>query len=165
MIALGLFLFTYRGHPIDKSIGEWISDNALTNIGGFFAITTALIPTTCSAGDMNPICHFDSDVKLIHLISAALFLSIMGGVAYFKFTLGAVKTWNLLYRCSAIVVWVSIIGMGIYFKMETSYEYGILVGEIIALTAFGIAWLVIGKLAEMTILKSFKRFRKIKGGQ
>lgn len=156
MIALGLFLFTYRGHPIDNDKNEWISDNALTNIGGFMAILTALIPTTCSDGVS---CHFNGSIGTIHLVCAAMFLAIMGGVVFFKFTLSPNRKWYFLYKASGIIVWASLVGIGIYLwlKKEGDFEYGVLVGEIIALTAFGIAWLVKGRVNEMLLLNTFKK--------
>ncbi|NJM93934.1 MAG: hypothetical protein HC842_04040, partial [Cytophagales bacterium] len=45
LIAFGLFLFTYRGSPNDQDTARWDSQNRLTNVAGFLALFTALVPT------------------------------------------------------------------------------------------------------------------------
>lgn len=154
LCAFGLFLFSYRGYEKDK---ETISDNLLTTIAGVFAISTALIPTGCSELDcVAPNGHSDGVRSTIHLVSAAGFLTIMGWMAFFRFTkskspdLSPIKKKrNRFYKISAIAVWGSLALVGIGFATNTDLTgYDVFIGETIALFFFGAAWLVKGKTLE-----------------
>ena len=163
-------MFTYRGHRINKTPGkiEWISDNSLTNAGGFLAILVALIPTSFgpdyASTCVHPLCHNYKFFGFIHLASAAGFLGIMGGMAIFKFTISPdeKKDWrHSLYKTAGYIVWISILLMAGYIFLKSQgivlFDHGIFWGETIALIAFGTAWLVKGKVSEMWILHRFKK--------
>ncbi|WP_420315674.1 hypothetical protein [Ekhidna sp.] len=156
LIAFGLLLLTYQGY--EKSSGEKVSDNTITNVAGFFALVTAILPTSCHGGQSHPFCHFDSTLNTIHLLSAGTFLILVGAMSYFKFPLGGTK--KAFYKTMGLIVWASIVLMLIYFAFEDSigdkFPQGVLVGEIIGVTAFGISWLVKGKPGEMKIFGAKK---------
>lgn len=168
LISFGLFLFTYRGHRKNKLPGqnEWVSDNLLTNIGGVLALITVVIPTAYGEGwetvCRHPLCHDVHWINLIHLVAAAGFLAVMGGMAYFKFTLNPdEEKWKLiLFRSSGIIVWSSILFMAIYIYLRNQglewFPNAIFWGETIALLAFGTSWLVNGHPEEMWILEQIK---------
>lgn len=163
LIAFGLFLFTYRGHTISRSKSkEWVSDNLATNIAGFFAIMTALVPTSLgvkcpeiTASSVTSIyCHNDSLRNYLHLGFAGTFLFIMGWMSIFKFTLSENKMFNHLYRVAGYIVWVSILAMLVFIVKgnQDAFPTAVFWGETIALTAFGISWLVKGKVSKMPIV-------------
>jgi hypothetical protein len=153
LICFGLLLITYQGH--EKSADEKVSDNTLTNFAGFFALVTAILPTSCHGGQMHPFCHYDKVFNTIHLGSAGLFLILVGAMSYSKFPLGGTKV--KFYKTMGIIVWVSIAFMLIYFAFEKrigdQFPQGVLVGEIVGVTAFGISWLVKGKPGEMFVFR------------
>lgn len=149
LMAFGLMLITYPGHS--KKEGEIIGDNLITTFAGIFAIATALIPTECHAGQSHTFCHYNGDQGTIHLLFAGAFLALVGAMSYFKFPLGGKHV--KFYKAMGIIVWASILLMVLYFAFGWSkyFEEGVLVGEIIGVTAFGLAWLIKGRPKEMGI--------------
>jgi hypothetical protein len=165
LFAFGLFLFSYRGRLKET---EFFSDNFLTNIGGFLAILTALIPTAvcqneccdtvsitnelvnlcCKKGIATQYIHNDSWRGIIHLGCAAGFLALMGWVSFDRFTNGdnITKGKKFFYRFCGVGVWVSLISIGVGIFLKKNFTgIDVFIGEWIALFFFGIAWLVKGK--------------------
>ena len=146
--AFGLFLFTYRGY---EKKGEKLSDNFLTNVAGILAILTAVIPTNCYDSCAAPNGHQNDFLNLIHLCCAGGFLTIMGWMAYFRFTKGdnidaLKKKRNTFYRIAAFGVWIPLAILGIEFTINMHFtKYDVFIGETITLLFFGAAWLVKGK--------------------
>lgn len=167
LVAFGLFLLTYRGHRKNKLAGqnEWVSDNFLTNVGGILALITVLVPTSFGEDWLtdcrHPLCHNTLWINLVHLGSAAGFLAIMGGMAYFKFTLNPKEVkWKLvLFRTSGLIVWTSLLLMGIYIYLKNRgldwFPNAIFWGETLSLLSFGSAWLVNGHPENMWLIKQF----------
>lgn len=157
LFAFALFLITYKGY--NKGKGEIISDNLLTNIAGVFALLVIIFPTRCEIPSLCDPCnqelydHFifhysTSTISTIHLCSAGLFLVMMGGMSFFKFPMGKYVKFNQFYKAMGIVVWLSIAIIGIshipgVFK---SSQYLTFIFENVALMAFGVSWVVKGKL-------------------
>lgn len=163
LFAFGLFLFSYRGRLKES---EKISDNILTNIGGLLAILTALIPTSlCQEATCNyavikskitdlylqdgitiQYIHNDKLTGIIHLICAAGFLSIMGWMSFYRFTKGnTTSIKKIFYKICGIMVWLSLVILGILIFTDNIGKYGVFIGECVALFFFGISWLVKGK--------------------
>jgi hypothetical protein len=177
LTAFGLFLFTYRGHDKDPEKKEWFSDNLLTNIAGVLAVVTALVPTAlgqeCNACYTETLCHNSCWWGTIHLVSAAGFLVIMGGIAIFKFTLGPNTGANLwrhpVYRIAGYTVWLSLAAIACYMYLDSNnnapFANGVFYGETIALVAFGIAWLIKGKVKEMMVVQMVKKITKKNGNK
>ena len=156
LFAFGLFLYTYKGYEPEN---EKISDNWLTNIAGLFAIGTALVPTSFFPDDSQltfggPNAHTNSTLGLIHLLFAGAFLTIMGYMAYFKFTLSG-KTKNkyyarryYLYKISGVIVWLCIAFLAVEFTLEAWLNieplsaHDVFFAELVALVFFGTAWLI-----------------------
>lgn len=159
LISFGLMLITYTGHQ--KKNDEVISDNIITTFAGIFAIATALIPTECHKLQIHTLCHNNSDQGTMHLLFAGAFLALVGAMSYFKFPLGGKHV--SFYKWMGKIVWISILLMVLYFALisfnvidEDAFPTGVLIGEIIGVTAFGIAWLVKGRPEEMAIVQKVK---------
>ncbi len=169
LCAFGLFLWSYRGY--EPKPGE-ISDNILTNIAGILAIITAFVPTEFN-GDLNDAnaanAHNNSCINVVHLISAGGFFFLMGHMALFKFTksyeehsqnnkmgaqsLNRLKNKDRIYRFCGGAVWFVLGALLVLMIIrESKHEdfalspYEVLIGETIALMAFGTAWLTKGKV-------------------
>ena len=164
LFAFGLFLFSYRGRTKET---EKVSDNILANIGGLFAILTALIPTTvcqlatCNFASiqtkLNPLyieegistqfIHNDKWTGIIHLTCAVGFLSIMGWMSFHRFTKGNTsRRKKIFYKICGVMVWLPLIALGILIALDKQLtNYDIFIGEWISLFFFGISWLVKGK--------------------
>ncbi|MCX8211643.1 MAG: hypothetical protein OTI34_11375 [Lewinella sp.] len=146
LIAFGLFLISYKGYP--KENDEIVSDNAITNIAGFLAITVALVPTACSYCDAGvPNGHDDTIRSVVHLISAGLFIALMGFMSFNQFVKGenetiTAKRRKRVYRTCGIVIWVVVVFLLLEFILGFKLTaFDTFVGEAIALLFFGVAWL------------------------
>ncbi len=155
--AFGLFLYAYKGYR--KKKGEFISDNALSNIAGITAILTALIPTEeCSqikVGCLEAMNgHTCPGLGLAHLISAGIFLIAMGYMSIFKFTksesdLLYKQHKRITYIVAGIVVWVCIGFLLVEFLIDKHFSpWDVFIGEAVALFFFGTAWLVKSKTLD-----------------
>jgi len=145
LIAFGLLLISYRGHEKTEESKQFLSDNAWTNIAGIFALATAFIPTNC--GDIyHPFCPAVDWIGTVHLVCAGAFIAATGAMAHFNFVLSPNRKFNGLYRSCAWIIWISIVAIGVYKLVLKNgligWDYGTLVGEIIALYAFSLAWTV-----------------------
>lgn len=163
MITFGIFLIFYPGR-IDKE--DRISDNAVSTIGGIGAILTALIPTAydslckdslstvilkdfCSYHEVTiQVLHNDALWGLAHFFCAASFLILMGYMSYSRFTKDITLNWKRFYRFCAFMVWLPLVVVAIILIFGET-EYGVLIGEWVSLTFFGLAWLVKGRQGKI----------------
>jgi len=150
LIAFGLFLLSYRGY--DKKEDELIGDNIITNIAGIMAFFVALIPTACAECPAEiPNGHHDLVRNSIHLISAGLFIVIMGYMSFFQFTKSdktdsLTKKRNRLFRTCGVVIWLAVLALVLKFAIDFyAFDNFVFWCEAVALLSFGIAWLVKGK--------------------
>jgi hypothetical protein len=176
LTAFGLFLISYKGYEKDRET-EFLSDNQITHIGGTAALLVVLIPTSASGSnspDINNMCiigsfpmfgHNNSLLNTIHLLSAGIFLLIMGWMSFFRFTKGELtpgkRRKNVVYRSTGYIIWVSIFVLMMEFVI--GYEitkYDVIILETISVLSFGISWLIKGKAIE-DLLELRIRFLKI----
>lgn len=153
IFAFAIMLFSYQGY--EKLPEEKISDNVITSIAAFFAIMVLLVPTaSMNAG--GPIHFTDSPYlfghvdnmtkKYIHLASAGIFISLLGYMSYFKFTLSSNNSQglNVFYKACGIIIWGSILAMLIImmFDVDDTIKFPyVFAFEVVAIEAFAISWL------------------------
>lgn len=171
IFCLSIFLICYRGYKFDKD-KEKVSDNLMTNIGGFAALIVVLIPTCCQGSNdtyIESLCglsnlpmlgHNVEYLNQIHLWSAAIFFFCMGWISIYKFTKGMEtkiginaikrkKMENIIYKTCGIIVWLSI-GI-LLIRMITGFELtnaDVFIMETIAIFFFGVSWLIKGKALQ-----------------
>lgn len=167
LIALGLVLFTYEGHKIKVPRNERLSDNAVTTLAAISIFITVLVPTQASGAlghifykdDPNYLFGHDEEIKgIIHLLSAGLFLVLLGYMSMFKFTKGNInntKARKGLYRTCGVIIWSSVALLIVLFALDTylfdemldcylpAYTFWL---ETIAVWAFGVSWLTKGRM-------------------
>ncbi len=162
LFAFGLFLISYKGYEKDNDT-EILSDNLITNIGGIAALLIVLLPTTCigsNSAELTNMCqsqnyplfgHDNAIIRIIHLLSAGVFLFIMGYMSIFRFTKGKLtdekKIKNIIYQICGIAVWISIGILAVESILQNFHftEYDVFIFETVSVVAFGIAWLVKGE--------------------
>ncbi len=160
--AFGLILLTYQGYAREE--GEFLSDNAITTMAAVCIFITVLVPTKAD-GYMCPVQLMEPNRYLfghenpihgaIHLISAGLFLCLLGYMCFAKFTMSPAISpiKKQYYKISAYIIWASVAALIIMFSIEKiakidlnnywpAYVFWL---ELIAVWAFGIAWLVKGR--------------------
>ena len=165
LFSFGLILLSYKGYDVCDE--ETVSDNAMTNWAGIFILITVLIPTCCNtSNDPNLVCLddylFGHNIPLrnvIHLVSAALFLILLGAMCIYKFTRSKTskgQKYKRLYKICGYVVWSCVGVLALLFAIDewTALDLDELIPgytfvlESIALYAFAIAWLVKGDVKE-----------------
>lgn len=150
LFAIAAFLIAYKGYN---------NDRIATNLAGVFALGVAIFPTNMD-GDATCAIHTlaDNDLrKYIHYTSAALLFLVLAYISLFLFTKSdgpktkQKKIRNSLYVVCGIVILFSIavIAMGHFIPFFENYfnKYKLTFWfESLALTAFGLSWIIKGEL-------------------
>ena len=148
-----MFLLAYRGYPDDKRDNRW------SNWAGIFALCIAFFPTNNDSTDSCAIFHLDDNHlrRIIHYASAALFFTLLACMSLFLFTKSKGEMTkqkfqrNIVYLVCGVVIFLAIALAGLYGLFEQagsrlSKIKPVFWLETIALSAFGISWLVKGGL-------------------
>lgn len=159
LIAVALFMFCYKGH--EKRSGEkGLSDNALTNMTGIFALGVVAFPTSSNECITDNLRTFLSSeyAGYIHFTMAALFfisLAIMS-IVNFRRTADRVsfglKKQHKLFLLCGIMMLLSIVLIFVYgVWIEGHFKWldkcnPVFCLEAIALVFFGISWLGKGQV-------------------
>ena len=133
LAAIGVFLVSYRGYSNSP-------DNVVTNLAGGALISTALFPTDACERTW---------VGIVHLVFAATALVLLAIVCLWLFTKSDGKRTpqkkarnRVYYACGGVMV-VSLAWIVLNWRADW-LETGSLIGETVALVAFGSAWFVKG---------------------
>ena len=133
LAAIGVFLVSYRGYTNSP-------DNVVTNLAGGALILTALFPT--DAGEK-------TWVGIVHLASAATALVLLAIMCLFFFTKSdgdltpQKRVRNRVYLACGGVMVASLAWIVVNWRVHW-LDSGSLIGETVALVAFGSAWFVKG---------------------
>ncbi|MBK9193233.1 MAG: hypothetical protein IPM77_18010 [Crocinitomicaceae bacterium] len=157
LASFGLLLISYKGYLKDD---HKIKDVTITNIAGLLALIVALIPTDFDEHAIfnTPNKHTSSILASIHLISAGLFLILLGLMSVYKFTLSPKddswhqrrKKWYRIFGWTVILsisVLIFLFAYGFFSDEEVNMGYWVYIFETTSLVAFGFSWLLKGKSA------------------
>lgn len=151
MIAVGMFLLTYKGYSKE--------DQRIMLATGFSALMVPLFPCTNIFDNVSPVGFMNLNPvtsNTIHLIFAGVFFILLAFNSYFMFTktnpilpmTDNKKKRNKIYKTSGIVIFICLILLlsSMLFLGEKQEQYKIvLILEQIMLVAFGISWLTKGE--------------------
>jgi len=157
LVALALFLFTYRGfdNPYQKA------DRAVAITAGIAALGVAFFPTEAPAG-VPPLAWWTRSTGVVHHGFAAVLFAMFAVFALWLFRIrpdGKTETtgWrNKIYLACGAVIVACIAWAG--FNGATGRQ--IFVQESIALVAFAFSWLVKGYAVEMLVGSARRLLRK-----
>lgn len=143
LVLVGIFLFAYSGHSVEESLASKVASIAV--------ILLIVLPPDCTD------CSTTITGQLHFIAGAVLFLIL----AYFclvpfqKDTHGATgkrRRRSLIYRICGWTMLACIIGLffaNVFLSGTTINKYRLTYyGEAIALIAFGVAWIVSGKVSR-----------------
>ena len=142
LTAASIVLMCYDGY-------DWC-DNLITTVSGIFGIMIVLFPCACTVAGAT-VGFFQLPVaisNIIHCISACAFFILLSINSLFLFTLGETnptkqkKIRNIIYRVCGIGMLCALTLMVI----PVSFFAKTFIVEAIALTFFGISWLVKGQV-------------------
>lgn len=153
LCAMALFLISYKGYPGDRLDG-W-----LTTIAGLLALGAAFIPTNEPLMNGCAVIHlpWNDTRSLIHNLLASVLFIDLALISLFLFTKGRgaptpqKQKRNWVYKICGYIILFVIILVPIYNRLVKSYpELGVYKMvfwlEWVAMTAFGVSWLVKGGL-------------------
>ncbi len=153
MCCLALFLISYKGYP-GEQLDEW-----LTTISGLLALGAALIPTNEPLVQSCAIIHlpWDTNRSLTHNLLSSLLFIMLSLISMLLFTKGRGEPTpeklqrNKVYIVCGSIMLMVIIVVPIYNQLLRTFpdweKYKLVFWlETLAMTAFGISWLVKGGL-------------------
>lgn len=142
LTTAAVVLMCYKGY-------DW-RDEIVTTLSGIFGLMIVIFPCDCSAASSNIVGFFQLPIAIsnvIHLASAVIFFILLAINSLFLFTLGESDTKqkhirNIIYK---------ICGIGMFCTLPLliipiQFPAKIFIIEAIALTFFGISWLVKGQI-------------------
>lgn len=143
LVALALFLFTYRGY---KNKYYW-ADRAASITAAVAALGVAFFPTAAPAG-MTPLSWWSPVTGILHHVFAVVLFTMFAVFALWLFRItpsGEVVTpdkrrRNRVYLCCGMVIVASIIWAGVAGMNGRPIFWP----ESVALVAFAVSWLVKG---------------------
>ncbi len=139
MLAMGAFLICYKG-------GDDSDENRWTNFGGWMAILVAIFPTN-EHGETTLI-------STIHLLSAGLFLLSTSVMAWRHFPKErgpdgepkqpetGIYKWSAGIILVCVVLLIAYLAVGKIWHHHPIPEHTVWILETIAVSAFGVAWLI-----------------------
>ena len=151
MVAIGVFLFCYRGY-------DW-QDNVLTNAAGVAATGIGLLPMEPHYSKVlierhrdleGPNCYVPHGFLGYHFYAVAVFFAIISYMVIFQFTktdgvavTAAKRARNRVYIVCGVIMLVCFGAIGL-LKWRAP-ETAIVIPETAAIVAFAIAWLTKGE--------------------
>lgn len=169
LCAVALFMFCYKGHKLRP--GErGLSDSAVTNLAGFFALGVVIFPTGsdgCIRDNMR-IFLSSSNTGYIHFTMASLFFISLAVMSIVNFrrtdsidSFGT-KEHHKTYLICGIVMLVCLALIFVYSMwIETKFAWldrihPVFCLEAIALIFFGTSWLIKGQFDIMAIPRKLR---------
>ncbi len=163
LCAIAVFLLAYRGY--DRT------ENGVANVAGLCALLVALFPTpedsreAADTGTRAPdsVTFFSGPdapdpalVGYLHFGSAAVFFFILAWMSFYRFTMTdpddactrQKEQRNVIYRACGIVIVACIAAIAIgklFFQEYERVSRFVFWSEAVAVTAFGISWLIKGE--------------------
>ena len=164
LLAVALFMYCYKGHKLRKG-EKGLSDNALSNLAGLFALGVVIFPTgsgACISDNLRTFLSSDN-TGYIHFTMAALFfvsLSVMSMVNFRRtddrVSFGKKENHKTFLVCgiAMLVCLVLIFVYSMWIAGKFSWLdnlHPVFCLEAIALIFFGISWLIKGQV-NLTII-------------
>lgn len=167
LITVAIFLFSYKGYPPKKDEKfPFITDNLITSLAAIFALGIAIFPTGSSAPISDNLFIFTAAPLLgtVHYLSAALFFILMAILCLVNFRRKGLlasfgrSSVDWVYVTCGWTILASLLLIALFSfvwkDLIPSHWPTTFILEAVALTAFGAAWLVKGKIKEVSIFRS-----------
>lgn len=171
MIAIGVFLFTYRGYRRDE--GEWIDDDWLATIAGLAAIGLAMFPNESPSQQLATLTQRMVGIEnspAFHYASALIFFACLAAFCLVKFSRSAKPARLRIYRMCGWIIVACLVAIFVAsaFKIAGGpagkafvVDYNLVFWfEAVGIWAFGLSWLVKGK-ADLAVANRAVAMRRI----
>jgi hypothetical protein len=162
LFATAVFLITYKA--FERSL-----DNTLSVLAGVALLGVALFPTSRPAGSTSPptpleIHLGERQVATVHYISAAIFIVLLGIISLFFGVREGRRSqrrdgetarmsptfWRRFHWICAATIALALVFIAVSKITGWLSAYSLIIGETVAVLAFGLSWLVKG--LELNIL-------------
>lgn len=160
LCANGIFLITYK--VVERNL-----DNTLSIISGIAVLCVAIFPTglpsVLNGARPTPLQerYGEGPISAIHAGSATIFMLTLAAMSYYfgkregarKHDLGKLSPgfWMRFHSVCAGTIAVSLVFIGLTKLTHTDDDYSALIGETVAVVAFGLSWLAKGsELARLS---------------
>jgi hypothetical protein len=166
LVAVSLFMICYTGHP-KRADDKGLSDNAMTNLAGIFALGVVAFPTTSGVMKDNLRSFISSStIGWIHYGFAASFFIVLAFMSMVNFRraqnstlFGTGKDDPFFLKCGVVMI-ACLVLVPVFSSIEILNSYSTFVLEAIALIAFGLSWLKKGKADFKYLPKKFNLNRE-----
>jgi len=171
LCAVSLFLFCYRGYEKPSS-GKYCfipGDSFMCNLAGIMAMLVVIFPTSSEKINDNFRAFVSSEnAGYIHYVAAALFFITLSVISFVNFRrtenpdeFGKMESHSIFKNSAIVMMLCMIVLLAVYIMEKTGCDitwtetYNITYWlETIMLLAFGISWLVKGKIDEVVTNKN-----------
>jgi hypothetical protein len=169
LCATALFLITYR-------VFERISDNALSTVAGVAALGVALFPTGRPPNSESPLTPLqsklgESTVTAIHFTCAAIFIVALAITSYSfgvregnrsrsrdgHLAKGSPEFWRTFHWLCALAIVLAVVFILVTQISGWFDRYSLIIGETVAVFAFGASWLAKGLELDMLLTPRIAR--------
>lgn len=159
LVTVSIFLFCYQGYTFDptRDRSKWLSDRRVTFLAALFALVIVVFPTGESTYISDNIFIFTATgmIGTLHYIFAALFFLMISVLCLVNFrrketpenfgrdphdAVCLICGWVMISSLVIILVYHQLLASSYPLTWPVTFIF-----ETVALTAFGIAWLVKGK--------------------
>lgn len=148
LCVVGIFLITY--HVVDY---KW--QNRLSSVAGVLALGVALFPTGAPAGQATALQKTlgEPTVAWVHFGCAVVFIVSLAAIGFIFGRLEKEDRHLRLfhYVCAATIL-LSLGYVGLTKLTGWADDYSLLIGEALAVLAFGVSWLVKGRPQQLMAL-------------
>lgn len=145
LCVAGIFLITYR-------VADYKWDNGLSTFAGVLALGVALFPTGAPQGRQTELQKALGEplVAWIHFGSAVLFILLLAAIGFnFGWREKQKPGLRLFHWACAGTIILALLYIGVTKLFEVADDYSLLIGETVAVVAFGLSWLVKGHPAQL----------------
>ena len=153
LVVTGAFLVTYR-------VVNHRPTNVITTVAGVACIGVAFFPTEGEAGDpLTPLQAWlgEGAVGAVHFVSAAVFIGLLGVISiYFAREAKAkdpTSRWVAYHYACAAAIYAASAYVVVTKSTGAGDRYSLLIGETVAVLAFGASWLSKGLALRGLVLK------------
>ena len=165
LAAVALFMICYTGHP-KRPQDKGLSDNAMTNLAGIFALGVIAFPTTSGLMKDNLRSFISSSIiGWIHYGFAASFFIVLACMSMVNFrraqnpdAFGQGDDDPFFLRCGLIMI--ACLMLVPILSSANIYSHSTFILEAIALVAFGLSWLKKGKADFNYLPKKMKLIKE-----
>lgn len=164
LVVTGAFLVTYR-------VVNHRPTNLITTVAGVACMGVAVFPTEGGAGDpLTPLQGWlgEGTVSAVHFVSAAVFIGLLGVISIFFAREARAKDphsrWPAYHYTCAAAIYAAVAYVLVTKATGVGDRYSLLIGETVAVEAFGASWLSKGLALRAEVLRRFLPERLLPGG-